>query len=435
MSWGMSEFRSETSYDSHFTTPSRHTGVTFVAASGDDGSGFGPIWPSISKNVLAVGGTTLSLTGSAGTYLSESAWRDSGGGISRFESVPSYQSSVATSGARSAPDVSYNADPNTGFAVYDSVSFQGDSGWEVIGGTSAGTPQWAALIAIADQGRALIGSAALDGATGTLPAIYALAKTSSVYAANFHDIADSQSFFGFNPFGWFGFGGFRRWFFMSGASATTGYDTVTGLGSPRAGNLVAALIKGGASAARATQVARTTTTRMASAARAVTIAGSTLTPALTETFETASVTRVVEDLSPVARPTPAAALTESAALRAAGFSGRLARGSNNIVDGSSIAELKAMPTVIATVGRAVEVVGQKLTSAWRGIDAMRQNWTGAIRQDSVWANVPTPAMKLDLRPESSWRKVAAILAAVATVGAAMRRRSAGRELPGMPRRV
>lgn len=165
MSWGGSEDSSQTASDSDFTTPSGHIGdnglaggITFVAASGDNGPG--AIWPASSKNVLAVGGTSLYVN-SDGSYQTEQAWSDSGGGYSSIENT-------------TTPDVAYDGDPNTGFAVYDSVPYQGSSGWQVYGGTSAGTPQWAALVAIVDQGRALQGLGSLDGATQTIPAIYSL---------------------------------------------------------------------------------------------------------------------------------------------------------------------------------------------------------------------------------------------------------------------
>ena len=91
MSWGSSEFSSESSYDSNFTTPAGHTGVTFVASSGDSG---GVVeWPAASPNVLSVGGTTLSLN-SNDTWKSETGWSDSGGGVSRYEPAPSYQSGM-----------------------------------------------------------------------------------------------------------------------------------------------------------------------------------------------------------------------------------------------------------------------------------------------------------------------------------------------------
>ena len=133
MSWGASEFSSESAYDSYFTTPAGHSGITFVASSGDGGAG--TTWPSVSPNVLAVGGTTLSTTAS-GNYVNETAWSDSGGGVSSFETEPSYQTSVESTGKRTTPDVAYDANPNTGFAVYDSVAYAGQSGWFEVGGTA-----------------------------------------------------------------------------------------------------------------------------------------------------------------------------------------------------------------------------------------------------------------------------------------------------------
>src|SRR5438445_8706994 len=90
MSWGTSEFSAQTLYDSVFTTPAGHNGVTFVASSGDNGAWFGADWPASSPNVLSVGGTSLRLN-SAGNYSSETGWGGSGGGFSQVESEPSYQ--------------------------------------------------------------------------------------------------------------------------------------------------------------------------------------------------------------------------------------------------------------------------------------------------------------------------------------------------------
>ena len=148
MSWGFNEMQNESSYDSYFTTPSGHQGITFVAASGDSGV---VEYPSASPNVLAVGGTTLNLT-SVGAYGSESSWISSGGGYSQFEQEPSYQGTVQTSGARSTPDVAFDADPNTGVEVYETNPGARSGSWQVVGGTSLGSPAWAAIIAIADQG-------------------------------------------------------------------------------------------------------------------------------------------------------------------------------------------------------------------------------------------------------------------------------------------
>jgi hypothetical protein len=207
MSWGSSEFSSEASYDSNFTTPTGHTGVTFVASSGDSG---GVVeWPAASPNVLSVGGTTLSIN-SNNTWKSETAWSGSGGGVSRYEPSPSYQSGLGYS-RRATPDVSYDANPNTGFYIYDSYGYGGVMG---VGGTSAGAPQWAALVTIADE----MAGQNFDGRSQTLPAIYSTAE--SAYSSNFHDITSGSA-------------GRNR--------AGTGFDLVTGWGSPIASSIVPAL--------------------------------------------------------------------------------------------------------------------------------------------------------------------------------------------------
>jgi hypothetical protein len=207
MSWGSNEFAQETASDATFTTPTGHNGVTFVASSGDNGAWFGPEWPAVSPNVLAVGGTSLRLT-STGAYSSEKGWAGSGGGYSSFENEPTYQQGVQSSGARTAPDVAYDANPNTGFQVYDSVGLKaGQSGWWTAGGTSAGAPQWAAIIALADQARAANGLGSL--ASGQA-AIYNLP------AADFHGITSGGN----------------------GYQAHAGYDLVTGRGSPNVAKIV-----------------------------------------------------------------------------------------------------------------------------------------------------------------------------------------------------
>lgn len=211
-SWGSSEFSSETQYDSYFT----HPGITFVASSGDRGAP--PSWPAVSPNVVAVGGTSLT-TDSAGNYVSETGWSGSGGGISAYESKPSYQSSVTQSSTqRTNPDVAYNADPNTGYAIYDTVPYYGQTGWFEVGGTSCGAPQWSALVAIADQGRAIAGQGSLSGAGQTLPALY------NMSSSDFHDITSGTST------------GTPNY------SAGPGYDLVTGRGTPLANLVVQALV-------------------------------------------------------------------------------------------------------------------------------------------------------------------------------------------------
>ena len=205
MSWGSDDSTSNASNDqnlsnTYLVTPSGHQGITFVASSGDDGH---PSFPAESPNVLAVGGTDLYLT-SNGAITNETAWTPTtsggqtwsgGGGVSREFS------------GRKVPDVAYNA--GIGMAVYD--TFGPDHGWVSVGGTSAGAPQWAALVAIADEGRALAGLGTLNGATQTLAAIYAAT------ASDFHDITSGSTQF---------------------QSAGPGYDLATGRGSPIANLLI-----------------------------------------------------------------------------------------------------------------------------------------------------------------------------------------------------
>lgn len=214
MSWSGDEFSTETSDDSTFTTPSGHQGVSFVAASGDNGAT--PQYPSVSPNVISVGGTTLTIdsSGSNFTYGSESAWSGGGGGISQYESQPSYQTNKVngiSSTQRTTPDISMDANPNSGVYVLDTY-YTGS--YLEVGGTSLATPMWAALIAIANQGRTAVGLGTLNGTSQTLPALYSIP-----YSSDFNDVTTGNN----------------------GYSAGTGYDLATGLGTPIANVLVPAL--------------------------------------------------------------------------------------------------------------------------------------------------------------------------------------------------
>jgi hypothetical protein len=213
MSFGGPEFPDETSFDADLTTPAGHPGVTFVASTGD--SGRPGSYPAVSPNVLAVGGTTLSLNGQ-GNYRSERGWRKSGGGVSTLESQPPYQAGIVfqTTTQRTVPDVAFDANPVTGIPVYDSFTNGRGRPWEETGGTSLAAPAWAALIAIADQLRSQLGLSSLDGPSETLPQLYQLP------ASAFHDITTGGN-------------GFR---------AGPGYDLVTGLGSPIADRVVTGLV-------------------------------------------------------------------------------------------------------------------------------------------------------------------------------------------------
>ena len=214
MSWGGNEFTGQGQYDSYFTTPTGHTGVTFFASVGDNG--YGVAWPAISDHVVAVGGTTLQLDAS-GNYQSESGWSRSGGGVSTLVPQPCYQKNLvlaqgdpSADGMRVAPDVAFDANVTTGMAAY---GIYGLGGWVQAGGTSVAAPMWAGLMAIVDQGRALDNLPALDGYTQMLPALYQLPS------ADFHDITTGNN----------------------GYPAGAGFDVVTGLGTPVANKLVADL--------------------------------------------------------------------------------------------------------------------------------------------------------------------------------------------------
>jgi hypothetical protein len=225
----------ESQLDSNFTT----TGVTFLAASGDSGIyGDGGYqiavnYPAASPDVVSVGGTSIVID-SAGDYpgtgdAGEVGWGSgsssasdggSGGGLSEVESEPAWQSSVIPdtiddTGARALPDVSMDSGSAQAYDVFTStLAASSDSasavGWLGDAGTSAASPIWAGLIAIADQGRVLEGGAPLTGYDQTLPALYSLP------AADFHDIVNGDN----------------------GYLAGQGYDLVTGLGTPVANLLV-----------------------------------------------------------------------------------------------------------------------------------------------------------------------------------------------------
>src|SRR5438445_3364229 len=205
MSWGTAEFTGEARDDPHFAVP----GVVFVASSGDAGAGV--MYPAASPRVLGVGGTTLPLDATGNLLAPETAWIGSSGGISAVEAEPEYQSAYPippTSGRRGVPDVSYDANPVTGVAVFDST---GAAGWVSVGGTSLGAPQWSALVALADAGR----HSPLSSAVLTDSPFYRAAL-----ASGYRDITAGAN----GPCGTL-------------CTAGLGYDFVTGLGSLLAGVL------------------------------------------------------------------------------------------------------------------------------------------------------------------------------------------------------
>jgi subtilase family serine protease len=223
-------------------------GQSVVDASGDNGSeDCGPYDsdktllavddPAGQPYVTGVGGTTLT---NPTTAPSETTWNvadegASGGGVSSFFPMPAYQSGAAaglhvinagstgtpcgaTSGyCREAPDVSMDADPDTGYAVYD------DGAWEGVGGTSAAAPLFGSILALANASSACAGKT-----VGFVnPALYSIAGTSS-YSSVFNDITTGNN----------------DWYASHTPAqypAGVGYDEATGLGSVHAAPLATAL--------------------------------------------------------------------------------------------------------------------------------------------------------------------------------------------------
>ncbi len=225
MSWGFAEGQSvlaadEATYDGVFNVP----GVTFVASTGDHGAA-APQYPAFSPNVVAVGGTSLTINAD-GSYNSETGFGyqstalgtfiGSGGGISLYEPEPAYQEGVQSTGRRTIPDVALVADPATGAWIADPYKLPGDDPFEVAGGTSLSAPCWAGLVALANQGRGAADEPTLDSSspTDTLQALYSLPQSD-------YNIIGSGS---------------------NGYAAAAGYNLVTGLGSPVADLLVPDLV-------------------------------------------------------------------------------------------------------------------------------------------------------------------------------------------------
>ena len=229
-SWGeceSSEGQSAANAENTVFTKMVAEGISLFAAAGDSGAydcgGSGSVAvddPASQPEVVGVGGTSLS-TDSSQNYVSEAVWDTSsteggGGGISTFWSIPSYQQGVSFGGAsgqysstmRNVPDVALDADPATGFYVYDSASA---GGWTVVGGTSDAAPQYAAFWSLV--------SAGLGKAAGFAnPTLYPIAENAGKYASDFHDVTSGTNNY---------------------YQAVPGYDDATGWGSYNGGKLYA----------------------------------------------------------------------------------------------------------------------------------------------------------------------------------------------------
>jgi subtilase family serine protease len=136
MSWGSGEWSGESGFDGSFISGS----ICFFAASGDSGGVVN--WPSVSPNVVAAGGTTVIVNQARTAILSETGWSGSGGGNSKYVAKPGWQttSGFNISGAkRNVPDLSSDADPNTGVLVV------WNGGQYAFGGTSVASPSLAGM--------------------------------------------------------------------------------------------------------------------------------------------------------------------------------------------------------------------------------------------------------------------------------------------------
>jgi len=228
-SWGLSEGQNSgavlTTENAIFQQMASQ-GQSIFAASGDsgaydNGSTLSVDDPASQPFMTGTGGTQL-FVGSGLSYLKESSWNVNGtagggaggGGGSSVWSIPSWQTGTASAASpamRNVPDVSLNADQNTGYSIYY------NGGWWIFGGTSCAAPLWAAFTARVNQSRLSAAAAPLGFAN---PVIYQLAKSSG-YAAAFHDVADGSTNL-YYP-------------------AVTGYDNSTGWGSFNGAGLFAAL--------------------------------------------------------------------------------------------------------------------------------------------------------------------------------------------------
>lgn len=185
-------------------------GVNILVASGDSGSdscqngSVAPDWPAANPDVVAVGGTSLRISGDR---AEETAWDGSGGGISHLFDLPPYQEALGgIFEKRSYPDVSFNADPKSGEAIY--AHNDGKAGWFVIGGTSMAAPQWAGFLALVGEARAKNRAPTLGFLN---PIIYKF--SSSEMQSAFNDVTSGSN---------------------GEYSAAKGWDAVTGLGSMNA---------------------------------------------------------------------------------------------------------------------------------------------------------------------------------------------------------
>jgi subtilase family serine protease len=147
-SWGAIEFSGENSYDSYFN----HPGSPITFSSGD--SGYHVDYPAASQYVTAVGGTVLKLN-SDHTRASETVWSGTGSGCSKYEPKPLWQLDTGCI-RRTVADVSADASPSTGAAIYDGTPYRSRKGWFKVGGTSLSSPIIASVYALAGNASSIV---------------------------------------------------------------------------------------------------------------------------------------------------------------------------------------------------------------------------------------------------------------------------------------
>jgi subtilase family serine protease len=258
--------------------------VTVLASSGDGGtsnpvkvpvSTGGPLipypsvgWPASDPLVSAVGGTYLCTDATTGMSIDsvsppaacqgnpgvrEVGWLNGGGGYSIFFPKPAYQDTLPpgstfagtsagapgpNSNMRGIPDVAYQASQRTGVLVYmtqsNTIRSAGtgcgaerpcDSGWYIVGGTSASSPQWAGIVAMADQYSHNLGHGDLGYINA---ALYAVADNATEYASDFYDVTVGNNGLDAPT--------------IPGYDASRGWDAVTGIGTPNVANLIPDLV-------------------------------------------------------------------------------------------------------------------------------------------------------------------------------------------------
>jgi hypothetical protein len=196
-------------------------GQTFFAASGDSGAYSTNLIfaPADDPNVTSVGGTSLTTSGPRGSWVSETTWGGSGGGITPHYAIPGYQTGMnmqtnhGSTTLRNFPDVAMLAD-----VVIFWYLKNGQSG--TVGGTSAAAPLWAGYMALVNQQAAANGKPAIGNLNSI---IYGIGKTNPLYSTLFHDITTGNNFNTASP---------------TNFAATAGYDLCTGWGAPNGSNFI-----------------------------------------------------------------------------------------------------------------------------------------------------------------------------------------------------